>query len=81
MNGKPTEFQESVYTVLYNYDKIEVAIQDDGKVVTQEQVKAAADAGTPIQMVFQALEFTIKGESQWEVQANACANKAQIVKG
>lgn len=75
VNGKPTENLDSRYTILHNYDQITVTVADDGQVVTQEQVKNAADAGVPIEMEFFDLEITIRPKNEWEIKASARASK------
>ena len=81
VNGEKTEILDSRYTILHNYDQISITVADDGKVVTQEQVKNAADAGTPIVMEFTDLEITIRPKDKWELQGSGRASRATLVKG
>ena len=77
-NGVKTETLDSCYTIFHNYEQIDVTVADDGKIVTQQQVKEAADAGTPIVMAFKDAEITIKAKTQWELQASGIARQASI---
>lgn len=52
----------------------------DSKAVTQEQIKAAADAGTPIELVFKDVEITVRPKNQWEIQASGRASQAAVAK-
>lgn len=78
-DGQKTEWLDSIYTTLQNYEQIDVRVPDDGKMVTQDQVKSAADAGKPLEMSFHDLEIIVKGKSAWEIQAFATASKATMV--
>lgn len=80
VNGEKTNFFDSAYVVLHNYNQITIIVEDNGTVVTQEQIKEAADAGTPIEMFFKDLEITIRPKSQWEIQASGRASQAAIAK-
>lgn len=80
-NGVKTETLDSCYTIFHNYEQIDVIVADDGKTVTQQQVKDAADAGTPIVMAFKDAEITIKAKTQWELQASGSARQATIAGG
>lgn len=80
INGEKSNMVDSGYTILYNYEKIVVTVEDNGTAVTQEQVKTAADAGTPIEMFFKDLEITIRPKTQWEIQASGRASQATIAK-
>lgn len=81
VNNVKTEILDSRYTILHNYDQICITIPDNGNVVTQEQVKNAADAGTPIVMEFHDLEIIIRPKDKWEIQCSGRASQAVLVKG
>lgn len=78
-NGVKTDTLDSCYTIFHNYEQIDVIVADDGKIVTQQQVKDAADAGAPIVMAFKAAEITLKAKTQWELQASGTARQAAII--
>lgn len=78
INGERTEILDSRYTVLHNYEQITIVVADDGNVVTSDQVKNAADAGTPIVMEFKDLEITIRPKDRWEIQASGRASHAVV---
>ena len=80
VNGEKTNILDSAYVVLHNYEQIAIIVEDNGMVVTQEQIKAAADAGTPIEMFFKDVEITIRPKNQWEVQPSGRASHAAITK-
>lgn len=81
LNGERTSLEQSSYTVFYKYEKIPIAVKDDGTAVTQEQVKEAADNGTPVQMLFKDLVLTVRGtENPWQIQVNGTASHATLVK-
>jgi hypothetical protein len=73
------DIKESVYTIVHNYEKIDIAVSDNGNVVSQEQVKGYADNGTPINMLFKDTELFIRPKTQWELQARGTAQQATIV--
>ncbi len=50
VNGAESGIKDSCYTVLIGYDQVDVTVPDEGNVVTYEQIKEAADAGTPLEM-------------------------------
>lgn len=82
VNEVKTDILDSVYTILHNYEQIAVTVEDNGTAVTQEQVKEAADNGTPVQMIFNDLELTIRGTKvPWEITASGRASQAVLVKG
>lgn len=80
INGEKTSILDSGYTILNNYEQIVIVVEDNGTIVTQEQIKAAADAGTPIEMLFKDVEITIRPKSQWEIQASGRASQVTMVK-
>lgn len=80
INGEKTSILDSGYTILNNYEQIVITVEDDGTAVSQEQIKAAADAGTPIEMVFKDLEITVRPKGQWEIQASGRASQATVAK-
>lgn len=80
VDGAKTDIFETVYTILRDYEQIEVAVEDDGKIASQEQVRNAADAGTPIVLLFHNLEISVRSKSQWEIQASGRASQATIAK-
>lgn len=80
VNSKPTEILDSCYTILHSYDQIDITVADDGNVVTQEQIKNAADAGTPIVMEFTDLEVIIQPKEKWEIKASGRASRAILSK-
>jgi len=70
---------ESVYTTFLNYERIEFAVKDDGKVVSAQQVKSYADNQTPINMLFKEAEIIISGaKAPYEMKVNATAQQAII---
>lgn len=82
VNGEKTNVLDSTYTVLHSYEQIAITVEDNGTAVTQEQVKEAADNGTPVQMAFKDLELTIRGTKMpWEITASGRASQAILVKG
>lgn len=82
VNNEKTNIMVSNYVILANYEQIDVVIEDDGMVVTPEQVKKAADNGTPIQMTFKNLEVTISATRMaWVLRASGQASQAIVVKG
>ena len=80
-NGERTTVLDSGYTILHNYEKIVITVEDNGTITTPQQIKEAADAGTPIEMFFKDLEITIRPKSQWEIQASGRASQAAMAKG
>lgn len=80
INGEKTNILDSGYTILNNYEQIVITVEDDGTAVTQEQIKAAADAGTPIEMFFKDVAISIRPKNQWEIQASGRASQASIAK-
>lgn len=81
LNGERTSQEQSSYTVLYRYELIPIAVNDDGTAVTQEQVEEAADNGTPVRMFFKDLALTVRGTAKpWEIQVNGTASHATLVK-
>lgn len=78
VDGAKTDVVETVYTILRDYEQIDVAVEDNGKMVSQEQVRNAADVGTPIVLNFHDLEIIIRGKSQWEIQATGRASQATV---
>lgn len=80
INGEKSNIFDSGYTILNNYEQIGITVEDDGTVVTQEQIKAAADAGTPIELVFKDVEITVRPKNQWEIQASGRASQATVAK-
>lgn len=80
INGEKTSILDSGYTIMNNYNQIVITVEDDGTAVTQEQIKAAADAGTPIEMLFKDLAISIRPKSQWEIQGSGRASQASIAK-
>lgn len=79
-NGERTSVLDSGYTILHNYEKIVITVEDNGTITTPEQIKEAADAGTPIEMSFKDLEITIRPKTQWEIQASGRASQVAIAK-
>lgn len=80
INGERSNMVDSGYTILFNYEKVVITVEDDGTITTQAQIKEAADAGTPIEMFFKDLEITIRPKTQWEIQASGRASQAAIAK-
>lgn len=80
VNKVKTDILDSRYTILNNYDQICIVVPDNGDIVTQEQVKNAADAGTPIVMEFHDLEITICPKDKWEIRCSGRATQATLVK-
>lgn len=80
INGEKSNIFDSGYTILNNYEQIGITVEDDGTVVTQEQIKAAADAGMPIELVFKDVEITVRPKNQWEIQASGRASQATVAK-
>lgn len=81
VNGEKTNVLDSTYVILSNYEQISVTVEDNGTAVTQEQVKEAADSGTPVQMAFKDLELTIRGtKTPWEITASGRASQAVLSK-
>lgn len=78
VDGTKTDTMESVYTILRDYEQIEVAVEDNGKIDLPQQVRKAADEGTPIIMNFHDLEITVRGKSQWEVQPTGRASQVTM---
>lgn len=82
VNGEKTDILDSSYTIMLNYEQIAITVEDNGTAVTQEQVREAADNGTPVQMVFKDLELTIRGtKTPWEIAASGRASEAVLMKG
>ena len=80
INGEKSNIFDSGYTILNNYEQVVITVEDDGTVVTQEQIKAAADAGMPIELVFKDVEITVRPKNQWEIQASGRASQATVAK-
>ncbi|MBD5133376.1 MAG: hypothetical protein HDT38_02715 [Clostridiales bacterium] len=78
VDGAKTDTMESVYTILRDYEQIDVAVEDNGKIISQQQVRNAADEGTPIMMNFHDLEITVRGKSPWEVQPTGRASQVTM---
>ncbi len=79
-NVKQEKLFESVYTVFHNYERIEFAVDDDGKIVTAQQIKSYADNQTPINMLFKEAEVIITGsKTPYEINPNGTATQATIV--
>ena len=67
VNEVKTDILDSVYTILHNYEQITITVEDNG---------------TPVQMVFNDLELTIRGtKTPWEITASGRASRAVLVKG
>lgn len=81
VNGEKTEILDSHYRILHNYEQISITVADEGNAVTQEQVRNAANAGTPVYMEFTDLEITIRPKDRWEIQCSGRASRAVLVKG
>lgn len=79
IDGKRTDMLDSRYTILHGYDQVEITIADDGKDVTPQQIKAEADQGTPLSMIFQSLVITIRPKSEYEIRAIGSAAKATLI--
>ena len=80
INGEKSSILDSGYTIMNNYEQIVITVEDDGTVVTQEQIKAAADAGTPIELVFKDVEITVWPKDKWEVRVSGRASQATVAK-
>lgn len=78
VTGTKTSNLESCYSILYGYDKIDIKVADDGRAITAEQIQSAADAGTPIQVLFNDLEVTVRPKTQWEIKVSGRASKAVV---
>lgn len=82
VNGEKTNILDSIYVTLQNYEQVVIAVEDDGTVVSEEQVKKAADNGTPVEMEFKNVELTFRGtRNPWELQVSGRASQAAVVKG
>lgn len=80
VNGTESNIKDSCYTVLSGYDQVDITVPDDGNVVTYEQIKEAADAGTPLEMEFHELEITARAKDKWEIQVRGRATQTALVK-
>ncbi len=77
VNGEKTSTLENCLTILYNYEQINI-ITDEVSAITQEQIKMAADAGTPVELAFKDVEITVRPKGSWEIQATGRASQATI---
>lgn len=81
VNGEKTNVLDSAYTVLLNYEQIAIIVEGNDTAVTQEQVKEAADNGTPLQLTFSDVELTFRGtRNPWELQVSGVASQAILNK-
>ena len=82
LEGQKTDQLDTCYTAILNYEKIDIVLADDCKAITPQQIKTAADAGTPVELTFHDLEITIKGTKfPWEIQATGRASQAVVASG
>lgn len=79
-NGEKTDILDSRYTILRNYEQIEIIVADSGQAVTKAQIKEAADTGDPIIMEFTDLEITIRPKDRWEINGSGRASQAVVAK-